>query len=182
MLLGGGYSGERSAKQKYNRIFIVNSLRRETFKIRDCRSCETQLILTHHQWATALDKGRQVDVVFLDFSKAFDKVNHAVLLQKLRNFGITGSLLQWCESYLSNRRQRVVLDGLSSSWSDGPSKVPQGSLLGPSTWPLGRYQSRRYDAAKSRNRRTERLAGVVELHFRTRYGDKRSLNNSFAYA
>ena len=87
------------------------------------RSCETQLILTHHQWATALDKGRQVDVVFLDFSKAFDKVNHAVLLQKLCNFGITGSLLQWCESYLSNRRQRVVLDGISSSLSDVSSGV-----------------------------------------------------------
>ena len=77
------------------------------------RSCETQLILTHHQWATALDKGRQVDVVFLDFSKAFDEVNHAVLLQMLCNFGITGSLLLWCESYLSNRRQKVVLDGIS---------------------------------------------------------------------
>ena len=91
------------------------------------RSCETQLILTHHQWATALDQGRQVDVVFLDFSKAFDKVNHAVLLQKLCTFGISGSLLQWRESYLSNRRQRVVLDGISSSWSDVSSGVPQGS-------------------------------------------------------
>ena len=85
----------------------------------------------HHQWTTALDNGRQVDVVFIDFSKAFDKVNHAVLLQKLCNFGITGSLLQWCESYLSNRRQRVVLDGISSSSSVVSSGVPQGSFLGP---------------------------------------------------
>jgi len=74
------------------------------------RSCETQLILTQHQWATAFDEDRQVDVVFLDFSKAFDKVNHSVLMQKLGNFGITGSLLQWCESFSRNRRQRVVLD------------------------------------------------------------------------
>lgn len=90
------------------------------------RSCETQLILTQHQWATAFDEDRQVDVVFLDFSKAFDKVNHSVLMQKLGNFGITGSLLQWCESYLTNRRQRVVLDGISSSWSDVSSGVPRG--------------------------------------------------------
>ena len=93
------------------------------------RSCETQLILTHHQWATALDQGRQVDVVCLDFSKAFDKLNHVVLLQKLCNFGITGSLLQWCESYLSNRRQRVVLDGISSSWSNVSSGVPHAGLF-----------------------------------------------------
>ena len=93
------------------------------------RSCETQLVLTHHQWTKALDEGSQVDVAFLDFSK--DRVSHLVLLQKLCGFGISGSILQWCESYLTQRQRRVVLDGVSSSWLGVSSDVSQGSLLGP---------------------------------------------------
>ena len=54
------------------------------------RSCTTQLVLSHHQWSKALDEGRQVDVIFLDFAKAFDREAHDVLLQKLCNFGISG--------------------------------------------------------------------------------------------
>ena len=94
-------------------------------------SCTTQLVLSHHQWSKALDEGRQVDIIFLDFTKAFDRVAHHVLLQKLCNFGISGALLNWCQNYLTNREQRVVIDRVNSSWCSIPSGIPQGSILGP---------------------------------------------------
>ena len=68
---------------------------------------------------------------FFDISKAFDKVWHKGLLHKLKLVGIRGALLDWFESYVSNRQQRVVLDGQSSDWRQIEAGVPQGSVLGP---------------------------------------------------
>ena len=76
--------------------------------------------LTHH-----LDEGYSIDVIYLDFQKAFDTVSHRRLLQKLTSFGIHGNVLKWIESFLSNRVQQVVLNGHKSSTIPVTSGVPR---------------------------------------------------------
>ena len=74
------------------------------------KSCTTQLLDMYHMIGSVLDASGQVDVIYLDFSKAFDSVNHKLLFHKLQSFGIDGNILSWFNSYLNNRIQRVVLD------------------------------------------------------------------------
>ena len=78
-----------------------------------------------------MTEGKQTDLILLDFSKAFDKVNHLKLLYKLQVHGVQGKTLGWIESFLVGRSQTVVLDGESSDELPVLSGVPQGSVLGP---------------------------------------------------
>jgi hypothetical protein len=89
-----------------------------------------QLVYIVHRIHEALDRSNEVRAVFLDISKAFDKVWHEGLLLKLKRLGIDGALYKWFECYLSGRKQRVVLEGTCSSWKEITSGVPQGPFWG----------------------------------------------------
>jgi len=118
-------------KRLYEFLTLNNLLTACNSEFKKLDSTVNQLINIVHMMSLALDKGKDVCMVFLDVSKAFDRVWHRGLLVKLNQLGICDPFLSWIKSYLSNRKQRVVLDGNSSDWVQIESGVPQGSVLGP---------------------------------------------------
>ncbi len=95
------------------------------------KSTLAQMLSCYNDWCTSRNSSKATDVIFLDFSKAFDRVPHERLLLKLNRHGIDGNLLLWLRNFLTERKQRVNIRGSFSTWSSVKSGVSQGSVLGP---------------------------------------------------
>ena len=115
----------------YNFLLEIHFLNPFQSGFRPGDSTVNQLVFIVHKIYEALEEGKEVRMVFLDISKAFDKVWHKGLLRRLESLGVRDPLLKWIKSYLSKRKQRVIIDGQSSDWMQIEAGVPQGSVLGP---------------------------------------------------
>ena len=119
----------------YNRLLKYinddNLLFRYQFGFRKGKSTHMALIVLIDKISEALEKGDCVVGIFLDFSKAFDTVDHTIILQKLNCYGLKGTILSWFENYLSNRKQYVTYNSIKSTTENNNCGVQQGSILGP---------------------------------------------------
>ena len=119
----------------YNQIFkhltAHNILTSDKHGFKKHYSCNSKLLSTIEDFSLNFDSGAQIDAIFLDFSKAFDKVPHECQFLKLSHYGVQGTLLDWIRDFLMNRTQQVVLNNIISESANVVSGVSQGSVLGP---------------------------------------------------
>ena len=111
-----------------------NKLGNDQFGALKGRSTTHALVSMTHQWSCALDKGQSARVLFVDYTKAFDHVDHTILLSKLLDLGTPKCLTKWVYSFLKDRRQRVKIDNTYSEWTTLIGGMPQGTWLGPLTF------------------------------------------------
>ena len=123
---------ERIARKKMVSFIETNNLiNPNQHGFQKGKNCLTQLLHHIEDIMCDLCADKNADVMYLDFSKAFDKVDHKILLKKLKSFGIQGKLYNWIASFLTGRKPYVTVDGVMSSIIDVVSGVPQGTVLGP---------------------------------------------------
>ena len=108
-----------------------NILSEKQHGFRSGHSCLTQLIAHFDDVADGLRHDQDTDSIYLDYAKAFDKVDHALLIKKMKIYGVHQKLIRWIEDFLTNRNQRVTVGGVHSKDAMIKSGVPQGTVLGP---------------------------------------------------
>ena len=111
----------------------INSLfSNKQFGFLSGRLTTLQLLNVLDDWTETLYNGHIIDIIYTDFQKAFDSVPHKRLLSKIKSCGIEGNILNWINTFLNNRRQHVLINGICSEWKKVLSRVPQGSVI----WPI----------------------------------------------